>query len=197
VLNPFKQFLCTIFKNSVRTAKKTQHSTVIKIKLLTLFKETVAVCSEIRPELSRKCGVNECWSGRYVRGLTCAAASGPVRLYQQCAPLTGHSVVTTHPDPWSGCPKDVHSAPVRQNSPRRSSLIAIWRTHTRNFLTKFWRHTTLKVPYNSIRSSNGCPRTKFLLRPAASYNFELGAHRVRSVSGGVCGASLGETGASM
>jgi hypothetical protein len=35
-----------IFKNSVRTAKKTQHFTIIKISWLTLFKEIIAVYSE-------------------------------------------------------------------------------------------------------------------------------------------------------
>jgi uncharacterized protein YktB (UPF0637 family) len=36
----------TIFKNSVRTAKKTPHFTVTKIDRLTLFKEIIAVYSE-------------------------------------------------------------------------------------------------------------------------------------------------------
>jgi hypothetical protein len=35
-----------IFKNSVRTAKKTQHFTITKINWLTLFKEIIAVYSE-------------------------------------------------------------------------------------------------------------------------------------------------------
>jgi hypothetical protein len=34
-----------MFNNSVRTAKKTQHFTVTKIKWLTLFKEIIAVYS--------------------------------------------------------------------------------------------------------------------------------------------------------
>jgi hypothetical protein len=34
------------FKNSVRTAKKTQHFTITKINWLTLFKEIIAVYSE-------------------------------------------------------------------------------------------------------------------------------------------------------
>jgi hypothetical protein len=35
-----------IFKNLVRTAKKTQHFTITKINWLTLFKEIIAVYSE-------------------------------------------------------------------------------------------------------------------------------------------------------
>jgi hypothetical protein len=35
-----------MFKNSVRTAKKTQHFTVTKINRLTLFKEIIAVNAE-------------------------------------------------------------------------------------------------------------------------------------------------------
>jgi hypothetical protein len=47
VINPLKQKLVKIvFKNSVRTAKKTQLFTIIKINWLTLFKEIIAVYSE-------------------------------------------------------------------------------------------------------------------------------------------------------
>jgi hypothetical protein len=35
-----------IFKNSVRTAKKTQHFTITKVNWLMMFKEIIAVCSE-------------------------------------------------------------------------------------------------------------------------------------------------------
>jgi hypothetical protein len=35
-----------MFKNSVHTAKKTQHLTITKIELLTLFKEIFAVYAE-------------------------------------------------------------------------------------------------------------------------------------------------------
>jgi hypothetical protein len=35
-----------IFKNSARTAKKTQHVTITKIIWLTQFKEIIAVCCE-------------------------------------------------------------------------------------------------------------------------------------------------------
>jgi hypothetical protein len=39
-----------IFKNSVRTAKKTQHFTIAKINWLMLFKEIIAVYSENHTE---------------------------------------------------------------------------------------------------------------------------------------------------
>jgi hypothetical protein len=46
-INPLKsKFVQIIFKNSVRTAKKTQHFTITKINWLTLFLEIIAVCSE-------------------------------------------------------------------------------------------------------------------------------------------------------
>jgi hypothetical protein len=40
-----------IFKNSVRTAKKTLHFTIIKINWLTLFKEIIAVYSHNHTKL--------------------------------------------------------------------------------------------------------------------------------------------------
>jgi hypothetical protein len=47
LINPLKpKPVQTIFKNSVRTAKKTQHFTITKINWLMLFKETVAVYTE-------------------------------------------------------------------------------------------------------------------------------------------------------
>jgi hypothetical protein len=46
-INPLKSKLVqVIFKNSVRTAKKTPHFTITKINRLTLFKEIIGVCSE-------------------------------------------------------------------------------------------------------------------------------------------------------
>jgi hypothetical protein len=46
---PFKaETRVNIFKNSVRTAKKTPHFTVTKINRLTLFKEIIAVYCENR-----------------------------------------------------------------------------------------------------------------------------------------------------
>jgi hypothetical protein len=44
ILKPKLVYL--IFKNSVRTAKKTQHFTITKVNWLTLFKEIIAVYSE-------------------------------------------------------------------------------------------------------------------------------------------------------
>jgi hypothetical protein len=45
--NPLKSKLVKIvFKNSVRTAKKTQHFTITKINWLTLFKEIITVYFE-------------------------------------------------------------------------------------------------------------------------------------------------------
>jgi hypothetical protein len=35
-----------LFKNPVRTSKRTPHFTITKINWLTLFKEIIAVCSE-------------------------------------------------------------------------------------------------------------------------------------------------------
>jgi hypothetical protein len=49
LFNPLKpKLIKNIFKNSVRTAKKTQHFTITKINWLTLFKEIIAVYSENR-----------------------------------------------------------------------------------------------------------------------------------------------------
>jgi hypothetical protein len=46
-----------IFKNSVRTAKKTPHFTITTINWLTVFKEIIAVYSENRTELiNTPCG---------------------------------------------------------------------------------------------------------------------------------------------
>jgi hypothetical protein len=47
MFNPLKPKLdYIIFKNSVCTAKKTQHFTITKINWLTLFKEIIAVYNE-------------------------------------------------------------------------------------------------------------------------------------------------------
>jgi hypothetical protein len=48
------QLVYIIFKNSVRTAKKTQHFTVTKMNRLTLFKEIIGVCSESHTERVNK-----------------------------------------------------------------------------------------------------------------------------------------------
>jgi hypothetical protein len=38
--------VCIIFKNSVRTTKRTQYATITNINLLTLFKEIIAVYTD-------------------------------------------------------------------------------------------------------------------------------------------------------
>jgi hypothetical protein len=50
-----------LFKNPVRTSKRTPHFTITKINLLTLFKETIAVYSEnhTRP-VNTKHAVTDC-----------------------------------------------------------------------------------------------------------------------------------------
>jgi hypothetical protein len=56
-----------IFKNSVRTAKKTQHFTVITIKWLTLFKEIIAVNIENHTEpVNIKLRVTNCSNRWYI-----------------------------------------------------------------------------------------------------------------------------------
>jgi hypothetical protein len=58
-LNP--KLIWIIFKNSVRTAKKTQHFTITKINWLTLFKEIIAVYSENHTKhINAKCRVTGC-----------------------------------------------------------------------------------------------------------------------------------------
>jgi hypothetical protein len=48
-----------IFKNSVRTAKKTPHFTITKINWLTLFKKIIAVYSENHAKhINTLCGQN-------------------------------------------------------------------------------------------------------------------------------------------
>jgi hypothetical protein len=43
----------TVFKNSVRTAKKTPHFTVTKISCLTWFKEVIAIYSENHTKIQK------------------------------------------------------------------------------------------------------------------------------------------------
>jgi hypothetical protein len=45
------KFVQIMFKNSVRTAKKTPHFTITKINWLTLFKEMIAVYTENHTKL--------------------------------------------------------------------------------------------------------------------------------------------------
>jgi hypothetical protein len=54
------EFIRIMFKNSVRTAKKTPHFTVTKINRLTLFKEITAVYRENHTEhVNTNCSVSE------------------------------------------------------------------------------------------------------------------------------------------
>jgi hypothetical protein len=49
-----------LFKNSVRTSKRTPHFTITKIKWLMLFKEIIAVYSEnLAKPINTKCSVTE------------------------------------------------------------------------------------------------------------------------------------------
>jgi hypothetical protein len=61
VLKP--KLVYIIFKNLVRTAKKTQLFTIKKINWLTLFKEMIPVYSENRTKpMNTKWTVIDCWS---------------------------------------------------------------------------------------------------------------------------------------
>jgi hypothetical protein len=66
--NPLKTKLVQIiFKNSVRTAKKTLHFTITKINWLTLFKKIIAVYTENHTKpLNTKCCIADCWSRWYI-----------------------------------------------------------------------------------------------------------------------------------
>jgi hypothetical protein len=71
-----------LFKNSVRTSKRTPHFTITKINWLTLFKKIVADCSDNQLEpINTKCRTNDYWSGWYI--------SLPFRLIQQRHVMTG------------------------------------------------------------------------------------------------------------
>jgi hypothetical protein len=55
-----------LFKNSVRTSKRTPHFTITKINWLTLFKEIIAVYTENPTKPTRTtCKVNDCRSRWY------------------------------------------------------------------------------------------------------------------------------------
>jgi hypothetical protein len=61
-INPSKpKLLQIIFKNSVRTARKTPHLTIAEISLLTLFTEIIAVYTGNHTKsISKKRKVNDC-----------------------------------------------------------------------------------------------------------------------------------------
>jgi hypothetical protein len=53
-----------LFKNSVRTSKRTPHFTITKVNWLTLFKEIIAVYNENNAKLiiNIKCNITDCQS---------------------------------------------------------------------------------------------------------------------------------------
>jgi hypothetical protein len=60
------KLLKIIVKNSVRSAKNTQHFIITKIKLLTLFKEIISVYTENHTKLiSTECRMNVKVDGTY------------------------------------------------------------------------------------------------------------------------------------
>jgi hypothetical protein len=61
-----------LFKNSVRTSKRTPHFTITKINWLTLFKEIIAVYSEndTKP-INTKCSITDCQCRNANRTLLC------------------------------------------------------------------------------------------------------------------------------
>jgi hypothetical protein len=64
VINPLKMKLVYIlFKNSVRTSKRTPHFTITRINLLMLFKEIIAVYSENHAKpIHTKFSITDCQS---------------------------------------------------------------------------------------------------------------------------------------
>jgi hypothetical protein len=56
-----------LFKNSVRTSKRTPNFTVTKINWLMLFKEIIAVCSENHAKpINTKCSITGCQSRWFI-----------------------------------------------------------------------------------------------------------------------------------
>jgi hypothetical protein len=56
-----------IFKDSVRTSKRTPHFTITKINWLMLFKEIIAVYSENQAKpINTKCCINDCQSRWFI-----------------------------------------------------------------------------------------------------------------------------------
>jgi hypothetical protein len=56
-----------LFKNSVRTSKRTPYFTITKINWLTLFKEIIAVYSENHAKpINKKCSITDCQSGWFI-----------------------------------------------------------------------------------------------------------------------------------
>jgi hypothetical protein len=67
-LNPLKTKLAYIlFKNSVRTSKRTPHFTITKVNWLMLFREIIAVYSENHAKpLNTKCSITDCQSRWFI-----------------------------------------------------------------------------------------------------------------------------------
>jgi hypothetical protein len=58
----------TVYKNRVRTSKRTPHFTITKINWLTLFKETITVYSENHTKpINTKCRMTDCQSSWYIQ----------------------------------------------------------------------------------------------------------------------------------
>jgi hypothetical protein len=56
-----------LFKNSVRTSKRTPNSTITKINWLILFKEIIAVYSEKHAKpINTKCTIADCQSRWFI-----------------------------------------------------------------------------------------------------------------------------------
>jgi len=56
-----------LFKNSVRTSKRTPHLTITKFKWLTLFKEIIVVYTKNRAKsINTKCRVIDCEGRWYI-----------------------------------------------------------------------------------------------------------------------------------
>jgi hypothetical protein len=56
-----------LFKDSVRTSKRTPHFTITKINWLTLFKEIIVVYNEDHAKsINAKCSITDC-QGRWFR----------------------------------------------------------------------------------------------------------------------------------
>jgi hypothetical protein len=56
-----------LFKNPVRTSKRTPHFTITEINWLTLFKEIIAVYSENHAEpINAKCSITDCQSRWFI-----------------------------------------------------------------------------------------------------------------------------------
>jgi len=60
-VNPLKRTLVfAVFKNSVLTSKRTPHCTITKVNRLTLFKEMIAVYSDLIEKINSKYSVTDC-----------------------------------------------------------------------------------------------------------------------------------------